>query len=333
MSHKVNPTAIGMFVTGAIVIAALALIAVGSGKWFREEQHFILYFQGDANGLAVGSDVRIGGVSLGEVEDISIQIDPRTNQKIVPVVIAIDEKRVRRINPDHEDAFDFEEREDQERLVARGLRGRLNQESFVTGALFVELDFLPGEKGFQYEPSLRPDLVQIPTVPATIDKLLETISQSLDKIGNINFSELFDEIGSLVKTTEGKVDALDVEGINRGLLEVTEDLHKVVGNPELKTAVNDLKEAMASLKSASATLDRELDPIAGEFRETLEKANESMARIDGVAENLEDFTSNDGVAVTRINDVLKEFRRTADAWTELADFLKRHPESILSGRE
>ena len=58
MSRKANPTVIGAFVIGGVVIGVAALLVLGSGKVFHRMRPFVLYLQGDVTGLRIGSPVR-----------------------------------------------------------------------------------------------------------------------------------------------------------------------------------------------------------------------------------------------------------------------------------
>lgn len=333
MSHKANPTAIGIFVTGAIVIASLSLILIGSGQWLRAEQRFVLFFRSDANGLDIGSDVRIGGVPIGRVETINILIDPETGTKVVPVVIAIDEEKFTRLAPSDSGKFDLSDKRVQKQIVDRGLRGRLKQNSYLTGKLFVELDFLPQEVGYTFTTEKVTEYTAIPTVSATMDKLMQSISDSLDKISSLEINRLFQAVEDLVDTTESRIADLDTKTINENLVETTEAIRNLVEDPELKTAISDFKTSMESIKSASATLDKELGPMTENLNSAIAKAESSMEKIDIAAANVENFTDQDGPTLLRLNDAIKDFSRAAKSVQELAEYLKRNPDSVLSGRD
>ena len=66
MSRKENKTLIGAFVVGAIAILVIALLALGSGKFFRESRSYVLFFEGSVKGLNVGSPVTFRGVKIGK---------------------------------------------------------------------------------------------------------------------------------------------------------------------------------------------------------------------------------------------------------------------------
>ncbi|QQL44522.1 MlaD family protein [Sulfuriroseicoccus oceanibius] len=332
MSSKANPTAIGIFVTGAIALGAFAILLIGSGQWLRSKQEFILYFRADANGLDVGSDVRIGGVAIGTVESISIELNPETGTKIVPVVVSIDEQNFTRLSPATAD-IDLGNPQHQREIIESGLRGRLRQNSILTGKLFVELDFLPDQEGFVFDSRHSREHPQIPTIPATMDAMMESISESLDAISSLNFTELFDEITKLVKVTEQRVAQLDTEEIKEGIVGTTDDIRRVLNDPELAQGLDDFKLAAAQIKELTTTLNSKAGPIADNLDQALAKADASMSKIEAAADGLAGLTAEDAPTIMRLNDAIAEIQRTSKAFRELADFLKRNPDAVLKGRD
>ena len=75
MSRKVNKTAIGVFVVGALILLMVAIVVFGSGNLFKQTNKFVLYFDGSVKGLSIGAPVVFRGVSIGTVKDISLIYD------------------------------------------------------------------------------------------------------------------------------------------------------------------------------------------------------------------------------------------------------------------
>ena len=94
MNRRVSPTLIGAFVLGAVLLAVMAVVLIGSGRYFRRTSPFVLYFPGSVNGLRVGAPVKFRGVEIGSVEDIRLQLQRGPECIRIPVIIGIDPEKI-----------------------------------------------------------------------------------------------------------------------------------------------------------------------------------------------------------------------------------------------
>lgn len=94
MSIRANPTAIGLFMIGAVVLAVAGVVVLASSTWFSKQSTFISYFSESVNGLEVGAPVKFQGVPVGQVTDILIQIESRDRSFQVPVQYDVDLTRL-----------------------------------------------------------------------------------------------------------------------------------------------------------------------------------------------------------------------------------------------
>jgi paraquat-inducible protein B len=136
MNRRISPALIGAFVIGAVALVVIAVISLGSGKFFRKTYEFVLYFQGSVNGLNVGAPVKYKGVEIGSVTDILLQLEEVEVDRI-PVIVELDAGKIAGRG------FTGNLLVDPAALqtaIDRGLRGQLRMESFVTGVLYVALD-------------------------------------------------------------------------------------------------------------------------------------------------------------------------------------------------
>src|SRR5580698_9026498 len=174
MSKKIHKTVIGVFV-------------FGSGDLFKRTNKFVLYFDGSVKGLAIGAPVMFRGVSIGTVKDISLIYDSKAGTIMLPVVVEIEQDRI-------QGALSFGELDGARKMIALGLRGNLEVQSFLTGQLMISFDFYP-----QRPAKLRglvnqyPELPTLPTSPdifammnelpiKEIAKNLEAASQGINKL-------------------------------------------------------------------------------------------------------------------------------------------------------
>ena len=91
MSKPVNKTVIGIFVVVAIALVVAAILILGSGKFFKHNPTFVMYFQGSVKGLSVGSPVVFRGVKVGTVTDIKMLFNPKDLSVMIPVYVELEE--------------------------------------------------------------------------------------------------------------------------------------------------------------------------------------------------------------------------------------------------
>src|ERR1039458_7153588 len=187
MSRKANKTIIGVFVVGALVVLMVAIAVFGSGELFKRTNKFVLYFDGSVKGLSIGAPVMFRGVSIGTVKDISLIYDSKAGTVMLPVIVEIEQDRIK-------GAPSFGELGGDKKMIALGLRGKLEVQSFLTGQLMISFDFYPERpaklRGIlnQYRelPTLpiSPDIFQImENLPIKkIAKNLEATTQGINKL-------------------------------------------------------------------------------------------------------------------------------------------------------
>jgi hypothetical protein len=140
MSRKANPKVIGGFVLGAAAVLVAAVLLLSDGGFWKDRPEYILYFEGSATGLQVGSPVVFRGVKIGSVQSIGLSVDEATLNFLVPVVIRTDEFVMK--NPNGK-SVELGKLAENSELLQRGLRARLKTWSFLTGQLYIDLDFYP----------------------------------------------------------------------------------------------------------------------------------------------------------------------------------------------
>jgi paraquat-inducible protein B len=79
MSKPGNKRLIGVFVLGAIALLVIAVVVLGSGKFFRKTFRAVCFFEGSVGGLSVGAPVVFNGVRIGSVTDVVLRYDTRFN--------------------------------------------------------------------------------------------------------------------------------------------------------------------------------------------------------------------------------------------------------------
>jgi paraquat-inducible protein B len=178
MIRKANKTVIGVFVLVALVLLMTGIVVFGTGELFKRTNKFVLYFDGSVKGLAIGAPVMFRGVSIGTVKDISLIYDANAGTITLPVIVEIEQDRIK-------GAPSFGELNGDKKMIALGLRGNLEVQSFLTGQLMISFDFYP-ERPAKLRGILKgyPELPTLPTSPdifETMENLpIKEIAKNLD---------------------------------------------------------------------------------------------------------------------------------------------------------
>ena len=307
MGKKLSPLLIGSFVLGGIALTVIGVGVFGSGRLFRQEARFVLFFDRSVNGLRRGAPVKFKGVEIGSVSDIRLslgnrQLNPEDTR--IPVIIDIDQERFlakggRVMVMDTEQV---------RTLVEQGLRAQLNTESFVTGVLYVEMDFFPATVAHLVNDASVPYL-EIPTLPTTLEQVQQRGSEIITKLAEIDFKHLVDAATQAV------------DGLNE--LVNSPQLHEAVG--ALAPAVRDVQSAAVSVRSLAGRVEGDLGPLEARLRDTATEAERTLASIRGLL--------TPGAPIPyQLGQTLAEVGDAARALRELADFLERNPSALVRGR-
>src|SRR5512139_359622 len=90
MSKQANKTVIGIFVVGAIALVVIAIVVLGSGKFFKKTLKAVCYFEGSVGGLNIGAPVVFRGVRVGSVTDVILSVESTKLTFMIPVYIEIE---------------------------------------------------------------------------------------------------------------------------------------------------------------------------------------------------------------------------------------------------
>ena len=329
MSKKISPTLIGAFVVGALALIVLAVVALGSGRFFRQTRQFVLYFDTSVNGLRVGAPVKFKGVEIGAVKDIRLQLEKGADVSKIPVIVEIDLEKLTSHGASGEVARDLPTF--RQAIIKMGLRGQLLMESLVTGLLYVGLDFFPntpvrlvqtGEVNYQYP--------EIPTTPTTLEQAQDAATRII-----------------------AKIEELDFKGLQKSLTETVDGVNQLVNSPDLKAslrglnaAMPKLEEALVSIRKASAgldqslvTLSKNLEQTSDATREAMQQATIAIKRTDGALKaaeavmiNVNGMMDQDSPTFYELRRSMKEISAAARTLRLLSGYIERNPRALIFGK-
>jgi len=328
MSTKANPAVVGGFVLGAIALAVGGLFFFGGGKFFRTTETYVAFFQGSMKGLEIGAPVTFRGVRLGTVTGIDIVYDTGASKLSIPVIFELELNRLSLVGDRVEQV---DEEDDSNVLIKRGLRAQLVMRSMVTGQLAVNLDFFPDSKvirhgGYQNYP-------EYPTVPSDSERLRNFFEDMANRMQEAHLEELVPEVMALLENVNKLVTSEDLSNALAGA-------DRLINSPALTASVKSLRRALDNADAAMLSVRELADDASGELLplvNSLQRASDELGEILGeagkVLNSVESSLDEDSQLRVRTRSVMEEVAAAARAVRILADYLERHPEAFLKGKQ
>lgn len=332
MSKKANPAIIGGFVLSAIVLMTAALIVFGSGSFLKKKAEFVLYFEDSVNGLATGAPVKFKGVPIGQVKEILIYYNQDPEDDSIPVIIEIDMDRLQNSLGVELDLADSNVLMEQ---INMGLRAKLQQASFVTGLLFVELNYeqpvTPPE--FHQSTNLNNKYLEIPTLQSGLTEIIKKVSKMVNNISQIDFASMGRRLNDLLAKLDNGIGQMDFKGISDEAKATLTSIQELADNPDLKKAFANLDQTLLDLQGLINNLDGDMGVLVEDVRVTLKSARETLDGFSVLAADADDMLAPDSPLRYELTNALSEFAGAMRSLRVLADYLEQHPDSLLTGKQ
>ena len=274
MASKTNHWKLGLFVVVALAIALATIIALGLRRLNRDGIPMVTYFDESVQGLDTGSPVKFRGVTIGNVQSITIAPD----HLHVEVWMRLYKDELLRMGFGPDDKRDPSLRP---QLAAAG----------ITGVKFVQFDNFPPDR--YPEPLLDfapPSEYYSPAVQSTLKSLEEVANEVLAKLPHLT-DELGDTLFEAKKSLRSisdlakwiKSDDSGVKRVVNALDEAATSIKKAIVEAELKQTTSSVRGAASSVDDAATKLGGE----AGSLDETLRGLREALEAIRALAARLD----------------------------------------------
>ena len=324
MKRLNNPTLVGLFVLAAAFLGMGTIIFVASMRLFRAEETVVIYFGESVNGLGIGAPVKFKGVPIGKVKDIRISHNQiqTSGTSYIPVFAEIDLTKVGR-KLDDAGAVNFSDPEKFRESVRMGLRGQLQLLSFITGQLYVELDFFEEPGSLYRQLQIEPQFLEIPSVRSDMEEFGATASDILAKFSAIDVEEISSNLLSLIKRLDGVVATIDAEKWNKAVIDTADSLNQTM--PQLRATLE-------SMHALTTKLEGSIDPAVKNYHDTLANIRDTLDRSNAVLSNMETLSSPDGRIQRELLQTMDALQQASKSAEEFLSFIERNPSALISGR-
>lgn len=316
MSSRKNPSfVIGSFIVGATILTFALLIFFSGGNMFTDKERIIMYFDGSVQGLVVGAPIKLKGVVVGEITDIRLHFQNEEPVILTAVSAELVMKRIHKKGAAITEEF-FEE------SIKNGLRAQLNYQSFLTGLLYVELDFSPNTPLKLYK--LQDDFIELPTVSTPFEEITKTI-QELNLKGVVkNIDGLILQARNIVDSGQIQATLISVSSAADSITVTSENLNK-----EVLRFNHTRKELDIWLKE----MNKQTPEIAQNVNRNLVELQKTLVEFNKAADTINNTFAEDTPLVNQLNSTLKDVSRSAKAFRSLSETLEQQPEALLRGKQ
>ena len=336
MATKTNPAKVGLFVVCSVLAGIVCLFWAGVSLANRPRVPRVTFFDESVQGLDVGAPVKMRGVTIGQVKDVTIAPD----QRLVKVTAEVFVDLWVRLGLGTE-----AELRTSTKSLPPDLRTQLATTG-ITGEKFLLVDFF-ANPGPVPELTFVPPYNYIPSTPSTLKSLEDGVNALVDQL-----PRTLDRVDRLAGLVEEKVAAFDAaEFVSRTNLVLDDargffsSVDGALAGVDLGRIDADLKELLSGLSRTVARAEallEDLDAPDGSFQRVLLDFRALAARAEGLIAKVDEElagTSDSFEGVAREAALLSgdarltlaRLREALGSVQALAALLEREPGALLRG--
>jgi paraquat-inducible protein B len=261
-------------------------------------------FSGTAGDLTEGAAVTLLGTKVGEVRRVALFIPPSdppftvVTLTLFPVALGVN-------RPEKPDEAAWRTGSDAavELLLAQGYRAKLVQSPPIIGSRGIALALDEPARSGSLVPGIRYPQIAPATAASDVDALMSQLSSITAKINQIPFAE-----------------------IGQGLMSITSHVDALTGSPKINDSLTHLDNSLRQLDQILADAKPKIGVLATRLNEVADQAKAAAATARSVL-------GGDGANQDQnLADVMRQIDQAARSIRSLADYLGRHPESVLGGK-
>ncbi len=335
MSKTVNSTLIGTFFLAALGLIILSIIMFGGGDYFEKRHQFVLFFhsENNLNGLNKGAPVKLEGVQIGEVKEVALLLDENTMDVVKPVVIELNYANIIGEDNDTLAEYDVPEGEDQEKsikhFIEKGLKAQLKAQSLLTGLLYIEFQFSPGDELVMTGRKFR-GLRELPTTTNATEDFKREAQNVVNRIGKLPLEKIVEDLATNMSEIKEILTSQSLKENRQGINSSIKEMEKLLINlnENFTPLMYNLNGTMKDTRVVVQEFSRDIKPVLSSLEKTLNKATEILSESQYAVRSFEEFSSPEAP----LWQALEAIKEAAESTKNLTDTLERNPESIIYGK-
>ena len=341
---RANTKLIGIFVFGALLLTVGSILLFGSRNMFEKKRYFYAYFEQDVSGVDIGAPMKFSGIEVGSVKEIVGIYNKETSVVTPRILIEFHPETLKGAKVAKGEYTLFQP------LLDQGMRASLKSQSFLTGQLYVSLDFYEN-RAIRTLGSDKDKYPEMPTIDSglgeifkafqdlPLDALVVQLTNTLDSLDNVLANEGVSESASYLPTLLADADTM-LKAISvftaKELPITTAQLRETLktGDTSMSTLTDKLaNETLVTFDSSMKTLTEQLSQeTLVELNTTMQSFSKTMRQMETALATAEGRLDPADPLTTELTNTMREFARMSVSIKALTDYLEAHPESLLRGR-
>jgi len=261
-------------------------------------------FKGAAGQVEPGAAVTLKGARIGIVRSVGLNFDPDTGVLSNPVSFDLFPERLHMKGVDANTSQDWRAVSDRavSKLVQLGYRLNVDQSPPLVGALSLAF-----EKAAKTSKTAGLDLSSSPPVVPTAESQAGSISDKLDEILT-------------------KVNAIPIAAIGADVRQITGRLRSLLGSPKVDDSLDHLDNTLKSVDQIAHDAKPKIGPLIDKLNQTADQLQQTASAANDV------LSGSGGGQDANLPGAIHQLTDAARSIRALADYLERHPESIIKGK-
>jgi len=157
--------------------------------------------------------------------------------------------------------------------------------------------------------------------------------QLFNNLASLDVKSLQTNLTALITELRSTVNQLKMADINAGVTNLLASVNRLVADPDITNALAALRPTLDQYRELGAKVTGRVDPLADSVTNSLAEADRALAQIRGAGENLRIMLAPNAPLPNNLDQALQQLAGAAQSLSSLVDFLKQHPNALITGRE
>ena len=189
----------------------------------------------------------------------------------------------------------------------------------------VGLDFQPNPPPPVFH-QLQKIYIEVPSEPTDVQQLMNNLA-------SLDLKSIEKNLNAVLININTSVSSLHLGEIHDDITKVLTSVDRLVSSPDLKNDLAAVHTTLEQYRLLGEKLNNRVDPLADDVTKTLAEADRALVQVRGAAQNVRIQLAPDAPLPNDLDQTLRQLSEAVQSLSSLLDFLKQHPNALITGRE